>query len=63
LFAPHGTRTVTAVCEQDCRLAAIARDKVLELYYQDPKFGYFLIRLVAGLVFDNGQRRAAAAAY
>ena len=63
LFAPHGRRTVTAVCEQDCRLAAIARDKVLELYYQDPKFGYFLIRLVAGLVFDSGRRRAAAAAY
>jgi hypothetical protein len=47
LFAPHGRRTLTAVCEDDCRLAAIGRDKVLELYYQDPKFGFFLIRLVA----------------
>lgn len=50
VFAPLGTRTLTAVCEQDCRLAAISREKVLELYYQDPKFGFFLIRLVAGLV-------------
>jgi CRP-like cAMP-binding protein len=48
LFAPGGARTLTAVCEGDCRLAAIERDKVLELYYQDPRFGFFLIRLVAG---------------
>ena len=48
LFAPGGSRTLTAVCEGECRLAAIEQDKVLELYYQDPKFGFFLIRLVAG---------------
>ena len=54
LFAPKGQRALTAVCEEDCRLAAITRDKVLELYHQDPRFGFFLIRLVAGLVSDNG---------
>jgi hypothetical protein len=32
----------------DCRLATITDDKVLELYYQNPKFGLFLIRLVSG---------------
>jgi CRP/FNR family cyclic AMP-dependent transcriptional regulator len=48
LFAPHGVRTLTAVCAEDCRLATISRDKVLELYYQNPKFGFFLIRLIAG---------------
>ena len=48
LFAPHGVRTLTAACEEDCRLAAISRDKVLELYYQNPKFGLFLIRLISG---------------
>jgi CRP-like cAMP-binding protein len=35
---------------RDCRLAAISRDKVLELYYQNPKFGFFLIRLISGYV-------------
>ena len=50
LFAPHGVRTLTAVCEEDCRLATISRDKVLELYYQNPKFGFFLIRLISGYV-------------
>ena len=53
LFAPHGRRTLTAVCEDDCRLAGIGRDKVLELYYQDPKFGFFLIRLVASRILGD----------
>jgi CRP/FNR family transcriptional regulator, cyclic AMP receptor protein len=56
LFAPHEVRTLTAVCECDCRLAVIDRNKVLELYYQDPKFGFFLIRLVAGRVLGGGGR-------
>jgi CRP/FNR family transcriptional regulator, cyclic AMP receptor protein len=34
LFAPHRVRSLTAVCEEDCRLATISGDKVLELYDQ-----------------------------
>jgi CRP/FNR family transcriptional regulator, cyclic AMP receptor protein len=55
LFAPQGTRTLTAACETECRLATIAGDKVLELYYQDPRFGFFLIRLVAGRLLGDGR--------
>ena len=62
LFAPQERRTLSAVCEEECRLSTIAREKVLELYYQDPRFGYFLIRLVASLLIDNGARPASAAA-
>jgi CRP/FNR family transcriptional regulator, cyclic AMP receptor protein len=50
LFAPQHVRTVTAVCADDCRLATITGDKVLELYYENPRFGLFLIRLVSGYV-------------
>lgn len=53
LFAPQSVRALTAVCEEPCRLSAISRDKVLELYYQNPKFGFFLIRLVSGLVLED----------
>ncbi len=60
LFAPQGVRSVSAVCEVDCRLYAIARDKVLELYYQDPRFGFFLIRLVSGIVQQNDPRASPA---
>jgi hypothetical protein len=57
LFAPEGVRSVSAVCEGECRLHSIAKDKVLELYYQNPRFGFFLIRLVSGLVQQNLDRR------
>jgi hypothetical protein len=29
---------------------------VLELYYQNPRFGFFLIRLVSGIVQQNEPR-------
>ena len=53
LFAPQSVRALTAVCEENCRLSAISREKVLELYYQNPRFGFFLIRLVSGLVLED----------
>jgi hypothetical protein len=54
LFAPQGVRSASAICDEDCRLYAITKDKVLELYYQNPRFGLFLIRLVSGIVQQNG---------
>ncbi|HKX76280.1 MAG TPA: hypothetical protein VJR05_12920, partial [Acidimicrobiia bacterium] len=46
-------RALSAVCEETCRLSSISREKALELYYQNPKFGFFLIRLVSGLVQED----------
>lgn len=60
LFAPRNVRTLSAMCDEDCRLYTITREKVLELYYQNPKFGFFLIRLVAGRVLENQGLGAAA---
>jgi CRP/FNR family cyclic AMP-dependent transcriptional regulator len=53
LFAPQSIRSLSAVCEEDCRLHAITKDKVLELYYQNPRFGFFLIRMVSALVQER----------
>jgi CRP/FNR family cyclic AMP-dependent transcriptional regulator len=53
LFAAGGKRVLTAVCEDDCRLSTITKDKTLELYYQNPKFGMFLIRLVSDYAREN----------
>lgn len=58
LFAPQGVRSASAVCEGDCRLYAITRDKVLELYYQDPGFGFFLIRMVSAFVQEDDRQRS-----
>jgi CRP/FNR family transcriptional regulator, cyclic AMP receptor protein len=53
LFAPQGMRSASAICEDDCHLFAIGKNKALELYYQDPRFGFFLIRLIAGIVYRD----------
>jgi hypothetical protein len=53
LFAPRGIRTLTAACEGPCRLWTISRERVLELYYENPTFGFFLIRLISGLVLET----------
>ena len=60
LFASQHLRTVSATCDDDCHLHTITRDKVLELYYQNPQFGFFLIRLVAGIVDQQKVGEAAA---
>jgi CRP/FNR family transcriptional regulator, cyclic AMP receptor protein len=62
LFAPQGFRSLSAVCENDCHLAEISKEKALELYYQNPTFGMFLIRLVAGLLLQSGTPAAAPSA-
>ena len=62
LVAVPGTRSLTAVSEVDCRLSTITKEKALELYYQNPTFGMFLLRLVSGYALDHavagGPRRA-----
>jgi CRP-like cAMP-binding protein len=62
LFAPSGVRSVSAVCDEDCRLHAIAKDEVLELYVENPRFGLFLIRMVSALVQEDGRPVAGATA-
>ena len=53
LFAPQSIRSLSAVCDEDCRLHVITKDKVLELYYENPRFGFFLIRMVSALVQET----------
>src|ERR687894_352410 len=41
LLAAPGTRSLTAVCEGGCLLSTITKEKALELYHQNPRFGMF----------------------
>jgi len=47
IFSQEHQRTDTAVCLSDVELGVISKDKILELFYQSPDFGAFLIRMVA----------------
>jgi len=53
LFAPSHQRMDTAICESEVELGVMATDKVLELYHQDRRFGFYLIRLVSQRLLDD----------
>ena len=53
LFAPDNRRTGTAVCESDVEVGAITDEKVLQLYYQNPTFGFYMFRLVLKRLLEN----------
>jgi len=53
LFAPDNRRTRTVVCATDCTLYSLSSEGMAQLYYQNPKLGYHVMRLiVARLMHD-----------
>jgi CRP-like cAMP-binding protein len=56
LFAPAHERTTSAICETDVVALVLTEDKVLQLYYQDPKFGFSLIQLVIRRLLGRSSR-------
>ncbi len=53
VFSEHRRRTSTAVCAEDCVLFSITGDKVVELFYQEPRFGIFIVRALSGYLSSN----------
>ena len=53
LFAPDNRRTLTLECETDCVLYGLSADGMAQLYYQNPKLGFHVMRLVAGRLLDD----------
>jgi hypothetical protein len=49
------------VCEQDCRLAVIGRDKGARALLPEPEVRFFLVRLVAGRLVESDERAPTAA--
>jgi CRP-like cAMP-binding protein/biotin carboxyl carrier protein len=56
MFAPRRERTGTAVCDTDVELLSITADKVMQLYYQNPRFGFHVVRLITGRLIENLRR-------
>jgi len=46
LFTKAGKRTATARCATDVRLLAITYEQFEQLYFQNPEFGLYLVRLI-----------------
>jgi CRP-like cAMP-binding protein len=53
VFAPDSRRTGTAVCASDVEVGAISDKKILQLYYQNPKFGFSMFQLVIQRMQEN----------
>lgn len=46
LFTKSGKRTATAKCLTDARLLTITYEQFEQLYFQNPEFGLYLVRLI-----------------
>ena len=46
IFSPEKARTQTIVCETDGELYHMTDEMIYQLYYQNPKLGFFFMRLI-----------------
>ena len=48
IFTHEGRRTLSCVCETDVEVLYMTNEELKELYFQNPEFGYHLVRLIVG---------------
>jgi CRP-like cAMP-binding protein len=53
LVSPGNRRTLTFVCDEPGELLVMDYTKVRELYFQNPQFGFYLLRLVGERLVRN----------
>jgi hypothetical protein len=51
--APENKRTQTVKCIEDGDVLSITYEKLLELYFQNPEFGYYFLRLTTERLLQN----------
>lgn len=55
-LTPNNRRTMTIECTEDGQVLTLAYERLLEIYFQDPQFGYYFLVLTSGRLLDNNQR-------
>ncbi len=55
-FAPDRRRSATARCTTACTVLSIDETSFRQLYFQNPAFGFEVVRLIAGRLTDDVQR-------
>jgi len=53
LLAPDNRRTQSLECVEAGEILTISYEKVKELYFQNPSFGFFFLRLTSGRLMQN----------
>jgi CRP-like cAMP-binding protein len=63
LLSPDNRRTLSVTCETDCTLHSLSAEGMAQLYYQNPKLGFHVLRLIVQrLTHDAEKARLAARA-
>ncbi|MBB4039539.1 hypothetical protein GGR34_001181 [Microvirga flocculans] len=55
-MSPSNTRTQTLECLDDGEVLSISYDEVRQLYFQNPQFGFYFLRLTSERLFQNMER-------
>jgi CRP-like cAMP-binding protein len=55
-LTPNNRRTMTIECIEDGQVLTITYERLLEIYFQNPQFGYYFLVLTSGRLLDNNQR-------
>jgi CRP-like cAMP-binding protein len=55
-LSPKNRRTQTVECVESGEVLTITYDKLLELYFQNPEFGYYFLRLTSERLLQNMKR-------
>jgi len=61
IFSADRARTASALARTDVEVAELSERRVQQLYFDNPRFGYRLIRLITGRLVENAQRWEAVA--
>ena len=60
IFSIDRTRSATATCIEPCSLLLVSADKVRELFYQNPEFGFFLVGVITRRLTEDLEQAARA---
>jgi CRP/FNR family transcriptional regulator, cyclic AMP receptor protein len=55
LFTPGNQRTMSVRCETEVHAATITYDQFKQLYFQNPQFGFVLLRLIVARLHGNAE--------
>jgi CRP/FNR family cyclic AMP-dependent transcriptional regulator len=58
LLSPGNTRTASLVCVEAGQALRISYSEVKQLYYQNPEFGFFFLKLTSERLFQGAQEQA-----
>ena len=56
LIAPDNKRTLTFECIEDGELLTISYSGLKQLYFQNPKFGFYFLQLISRRLFQDIDR-------